>query len=173
MLHNVLMILHGFVAFGIITLVLLQQGKGADAGAAFGGGGGASQSVFGSQGSSSFLTTATAILATVFFITSLTLAYLAGSSREEVSITDHLELPIERATPSDIPVLPTDEKDNGSDVPEESAADDLVVPKKDAAPSDLSSLPELDKRRAIEDISDVPEVPSSMDAVPENNLPVK
>ncbi|NOY71159.1 MAG: preprotein translocase subunit SecG [Gammaproteobacteria bacterium] len=156
MLHNVLMILHGFVAFGIITLVLLQHGKGADAGAAFGGGGGASQSVFGSQGSSSFLTTATAILATVFFITSLTLAYLAGATREEVSITDHLELPIERAAPSDIPALPTDEKSNESDVPGEPAADDLVVPTDSVVPSD-----------------DVSEIPSSMDAVPENNLPVK
>jgi len=84
MLQNVLMILHGVVAFGIVVLVLLQQGKGADAGAAFGGG--SSQSVFGSQGSSSFLTRTTAVLGAVFFITSLTLAYLAGASQKEVSV---------------------------------------------------------------------------------------
>jgi len=132
MLHNVLMILHGFVAFGIITLVLLQHGKGADAGAAFGGG--SSQSVFGSQGSSSFLTRVTAILAAVFFVTSLTLAYLAGSSQELVSITDSLEMPVESAAPnanSDIPSLPSEEGSAGSgvsDVPvmpaEESTAPD-------------------------------------------------
>jgi len=109
MLHNVLMILHGVVAFGIIILVLLQQGKGADAGAAFGGG--SSQSVFGSQGSSSFLTRTTAVLGAVFFVSSLTLAYLAGASQEEVSITDHLELPMERAAPSDIPSMPSNENE--------------------------------------------------------------
>ncbi len=120
MLQNVLMILHGVVAFGIIILVLLQQGKGADAGAAFGGGA-SSQSVFGSQGSSSFLTRTTAVLGAVFFVTSLTLAYLAGASQEEVSITDHLALPIERVAPSDIPSMPSNENEAAavSDIPDE------------------------------------------------------
>ena len=66
MLHNVLLVIHVLVAAGVVGLVLIQQGKGADAGAAFGGG--ASSTVFGSRGSSSFLTRATGVLATIFFI---------------------------------------------------------------------------------------------------------
>ena len=60
MLHNVILVIHVLVAIGVIGLVLVQQGKGADAGAAFGGG--ASSTVFGSQGSGSFLTRATAAI---------------------------------------------------------------------------------------------------------------
>ena len=86
MLHNVLLIVHLLVAIGVVALVLLQQGKGADAGAAFGGG--ASSTVFGSQGSSSFLTRATGILATIFFITSLSLAYLSIQDKNPTSVVD-------------------------------------------------------------------------------------
>lgn len=86
MLHNVILIIHVLVAIGVVALVLMQQGKGADAGAAFGGG--ASSTVFGSQGSSSFLTRATAVLATIFFITSLTLAYLSTQSITPTSVVD-------------------------------------------------------------------------------------
>ncbi|MDH3274925.1 MAG: preprotein translocase subunit SecG [Gammaproteobacteria bacterium] len=68
------LITHTLIALGIIALVLLQRGKGADAGAAFGAG--ASGTVFGARGSGSFFSRATAILATAFFASSLTLAYL-------------------------------------------------------------------------------------------------
>ncbi|HAZ42716.1 MAG TPA: preprotein translocase subunit SecG, partial [Methylococcaceae bacterium] len=61
----------------IVGLVLLQQGRGADAGAGFGAGG--SSSVFGARGAASFLSRTTAILASVFFVTSLSLAYLASN----------------------------------------------------------------------------------------------
>ena len=70
------LIVHTLIALGIITLVLLQRGKGADAGAGFGAG--ASGTVFGSRGSGSFFSRATAILATAFFVSSLTLAYLSS-----------------------------------------------------------------------------------------------
>lgn len=70
-----LLIVHILVSFGLIGLILIQQGKGAEVGASFGSG--ASQTIFGSQGSGSFLTRATSILVTVFFITSLALGYLA------------------------------------------------------------------------------------------------
>ena len=86
MLHNILLVIHLLVAIGVIGLVLIQQGKGADAGAAFGGG--ASSTVFGSQGSSSFLTRATGILAAIFFITSLTLAYLSIQEINPTSVVD-------------------------------------------------------------------------------------
>jgi preprotein translocase subunit SecG len=66
---------HVLVALAIIGLVLLQHGKGADMGSGFGGG--SSGSLFGATGSANFLSRATAVLATVFFLTSLGLAYLA------------------------------------------------------------------------------------------------
>jgi preprotein translocase subunit SecG len=76
MLYNVLLIIQILVALGIIGLVLIQHGKGADAGAAFGGG--ASGTVFGSKGSGSFLTRLTGILAAAFFANSLMLAWLVA-----------------------------------------------------------------------------------------------
>ena len=72
---NLVIVLHVLVALAIIGLVLLQHGKGADMGSGFGGG--ASSSLFGATGSANFLSRATAALATVFFLTSLGLAYLA------------------------------------------------------------------------------------------------
>jgi len=77
MLYNVLLIIQILVALGIIGLVLIQHGKGADAGAAFGGG--ASGTVFGSKGSGNFLTKLTTGLAVVFFSNSLMLAWLVAN----------------------------------------------------------------------------------------------
>ncbi len=73
-------VVHVLAALGLIGLVLIQHGKGADAGASFGGGG--SQTVFGSAGSANFLTRATAVLAVVFFVTSLVLAWMARQEAE-------------------------------------------------------------------------------------------
>ena len=89
MLTNILLVFHVLVAVAIVALILLQQGKGADAGAAFGAG--ASGTVFGSQGSGSFLTRATGILATLFFISSLGLAYLANEGVKSGSVVDQLK----------------------------------------------------------------------------------
>jgi preprotein translocase subunit SecG len=72
---NVLIVTHVVVALAIIGLVLLQHGKGADMGSGFGGG--ASSSLFGATGSANFLSRTTAVLATLFFILSLALAYVA------------------------------------------------------------------------------------------------
>ncbi|SFR48841.1 preprotein translocase subunit SecG [Thiomicrospira sp. ALE5] len=74
-MFEIVLAVHIVLAFGLIVLVLLQHGKGADAGANFGG---SSQSVFGSRGSATFLSKMTAVLATLFFITSLSLAYIAS-----------------------------------------------------------------------------------------------
>jgi preprotein translocase subunit SecG len=71
------LIVHVLAALGVIGLVLLQHGKGADVGAAFGGG--ASGSLFGATGSANFLSRATALLAVIFFLSSLGLAYLANA----------------------------------------------------------------------------------------------
>ena len=78
-------IVHLLTALGVIALVLLQHGKGADMGAAFGSG--ASGSLFGSTGSANFLSRSTAILATVFFITSLSLAYLSSRTSTGIDLT--------------------------------------------------------------------------------------
>jgi len=75
-MQNLVTIIHVLAAAGVIGLVLLQHGKGADMGAAFGSG--ASGSLFGVSGSTNFLSKATAACVTVFFITSLTLAYMAS-----------------------------------------------------------------------------------------------
>ena len=75
-IQTTVLIIHTLISLAIIGLVLLQRGKGADAGAAFGAG--ASGTVFGSRGSGSFFSRATAVLATAFFATSLTLAFLSS-----------------------------------------------------------------------------------------------
>ena len=71
-LFSVVLVVHILAALGVIGLVLVQHGKGADMGAAFGSG--ASGSLFGATGSANFLSRTTAVLATVFFVTSLLLA---------------------------------------------------------------------------------------------------
>ncbi len=103
MATTIILIVHILAAMAIIGLVLLQHGKGADAGAAFGAGaaGGVSGSVFGAQGSSNFLSRTTAILATVFFVTSLSLAYLHQSSSEQPKSI------MEQTTTSEEPKKPT------------------------------------------------------------------
>jgi len=84
---NVAIVVHVLIAMAIIGLVLLQHGKGADMGSGFGGG--ASGSLFGATGSANFLSRTTAVLAAVFFASSLGLAYLATSKpREAGSVVD-------------------------------------------------------------------------------------
>lgn len=95
---------------GLIGLILLQHGKGADVGAAFGSG--ASQTVFGSQGSASFLTRTTAVLAVVFFAASLGLAYLSGQHAKTAGVVERLApitTPADKPAPApqtDLPALP-------------------------------------------------------------------
>ncbi|GGN15502.1 MULTISPECIES: preprotein translocase subunit SecG [Marinomonas] len=82
-MEALILVLHVLAAVVIIALVLLQQGKGADAGASFGGG--ASQTVFGSQGGGSFFGKMTALFALIFFLTSFGLAYYASEQAKSVS----------------------------------------------------------------------------------------
>jgi len=82
----VLWVVHIMVALGLIGLVLLQQGKGADIGAAFGSG--ASNTVFGARGSANFLSRTTAVLAVLFFVTSLSLAYFVTAAPKRQSVID-------------------------------------------------------------------------------------
>lgn len=84
MVSNLLLVVHLIIAVTIVVLVLLQQGKGSEMGAAFGGG--SSQSLFGARGSANFLSRITSALVTVFFLTSLVLAYLYTRQGEDTSI---------------------------------------------------------------------------------------
>ena len=88
-LYTLALVFHLLCAVSIIGLVLLQRGKGAEAGAGFGAG--ASGTVFGARGSGSFLSHMTAVLATVFFITSLSLAYLGGKPAGQSSVLDQVQ----------------------------------------------------------------------------------
>jgi preprotein translocase subunit SecG len=111
-MQTLVVVVHVIVAVAIVALVLLQQGKGADAGASFGAG--ASQTVFGSSGSGNFLVKATTIAATIFFVTSLSLAIFA---RSQSGVATPSGLPIanpalleQRVTEqSDVPALEDDE----------------------------------------------------------------
>ena len=109
-MESVLVVVHLFLAIGLVALILIQHGKGADMGAAFGSG--ASASVFGARGASNFLSRSTAILAALFFVTSLALAYFAMQSKEPETVMQGAEPAavesVEPALPSvvDVPTVP-------------------------------------------------------------------
>ncbi|NKI19089.1 preprotein translocase subunit SecG [Spongiibacter sp. KMU-166] len=122
-MEQIILIVHVLAALAIIGLILVQQGKGADMGASFGAG--ASQTLFGSSGSGNVLTRATAILATLFFATSLALAYVAKDRSgidEDIIDVPVLEESREVApVPSDeLPVAPESDMPAGpeSDIPQ-------------------------------------------------------
>ena len=124
LLNTAILIFHVFLAVGLIVLILIQRGKGAEAGAAFGAG--ASGTVFGARGSASFLTRATAVLATLFFVTSLGLAFLSGQRPEVKSVMESAIAPalVEEGLPS---LMPTqDAAMELPAVPEQQDADEVV-----------------------------------------------
>ena len=97
-MHTILAVIQVLAAIALIGLVLLQHGKGADAGAAFGSG--ASGTVFGARGSANFLSRATAICAAVFFVASLSLAYVVRATKGPESVIDKM------APTAETPVVP-------------------------------------------------------------------
>jgi len=117
-MENIILIIHFIIAILIVGFVLIQQGKGAEAGASFGAG--ASQTVFGSSGSWNFFSKITAVLATLFFVTSVTLAVYAKNK----VVVETIELP--QAPESALEIL-----ESSSDLPqaigtgEEEATSDL------------------------------------------------
>ncbi len=127
-IQKTVLIAHTLIALLIILLVLMQRGKGADAGAAFGAG--ASGTVFGARGSSSFFSRATAVCATLFFVSSLTLAYLSSQgSAEPASLLE--DAPIVEVEPETVP-----------DLSDELPVSDLPSLKPTEDPLDLPSLEE-------------------------------
>lgn len=132
-MQKAVLIAHTLIALLIIVLVLLQRGKGADAGAAFGAG--ASGTVFGARGSASFFSRATAVCATAFFVSSLALAYLSSQS---ATAPDSL---LEGAVPVEAPAEPAAD-----------LSDDMPV----------SELPSLEPAADVEDLPSLDE-PASPD----------
>lgn len=120
-----LVIVHVIVCIALILIVLLQTGKGADMGAAFGGGG--SQTLFGSTGASSFLSKATTGAAVVFMVTSLSLAYVS-TNRVGGSVMERVETP---AAPAETAPAPAD-----AAAPDASAPAAATETPAEAAPAD-------------------------------------
>lgn len=132
---NVLLIVHVLVALGIIGLILIQQGKGAEMGASFGAG--ASQTLFGAAGSGNFFSKLTALFVAIFFVTSFSLALVAKNAANSKAGEDDLILPeLEQVDPpvqGDTLQLPRDEPGaKTTDTPpdlgssDEQAGDDLL-----------------------------------------------
>ena len=98
-IYHLVLVFHVLIGAGVIGLVLLQHGKGADMGAAFGGG--SSGSLFGATGSANFLSRSTAVLAAIFFITSLSLSYMASArpASSSSSVMDNAK--VEQTAPTD------------------------------------------------------------------------
>lgn len=118
-METLVLVIHIIVALGMTGLILVQQGKGADAGATFGGGGAAT--VFGAAGSANFLTRSTAILTAIFFLTSLGLAIIAKKQAAEL-----LSLPTVQA-PVTQPVTPRPLTQNITPAPTASSSPAPVV----------------------------------------------
>ncbi len=113
-LHLILLVAQVVIAVSLIGFILIQHGKGADAGAAFGSG--ASSTVFGSQGSGNFLTKATAVLAFLFLSNSLALGYMATQRVvEPTSIMDSVPVVVEEVIVTDVPTMDMDATE--SDIP--------------------------------------------------------
>lgn len=110
----VVWMVHVLVAAGLIGLVLLQHGKGADMGAAFGSG--ASGSLFGASGSANFLSRTTAVLATAFFLTSMGLTYFSAKAKQPVAQPAGQVVPAAPAAPV-APVAPANDADKSGAIP--------------------------------------------------------
>ena len=117
-MHTILVVFHLFLSIGLIGLILIQHGKGAEAGAAFGSG--AFSTVFGARGSANFLSRTTGVLAALFFITSLALAWMAMNTARDAGIMASApeveEIPAPAAT-SDLPPV-EEQKAPATDVPQ-------------------------------------------------------
>jgi len=117
-MQTILTVFHLFLAIGLVGLVLIQHGKGADMGAAFGSG--ASATVFGARGSASFLSRSTAALAALFYVTSMILAYFSTEQIEVKGLMDQMpEVPavsVQTKEKVEVPV-PSSVDTSGAGVP--------------------------------------------------------
>jgi preprotein translocase subunit SecG len=121
-MEKLVLVIHVLAALGVIGLVLLQHGKGADMGASFGSG--ASGSLFGVSGSANFMSRATAVFVLIFFSTSLTLAYMAshkegGGSVVKTMTTQSSVVDSSKVSPADVTKIPatTETPATSKDIP--------------------------------------------------------
>ena len=153
-MQTILTVLQLFLSLGLIGLVLIQHGRGADAGAAFGSG--ASSTVFGSRGSGSFLSRSTAVLAALFFLTSMALAYYAAQGGKPAGLMDGVDpvevqgalpaeaQPVPVQPPSEVPSVPVGAQTDavtGSDVPGVPADSVPPAPKEDVTQAPAVDIP--------------------------------
>ncbi len=111
-METLILIVHVLAALCVIGLVLLQHGKGADMGAAFGSG--SAGSLFGSSGSANFLSRTTGVLAAVFFLTSLGLTYVSShKGRQEGVMSTHQEAPVDPAKSIPLPATAAPQSGGG------------------------------------------------------------
>jgi preprotein translocase subunit SecG len=138
-LQTLAVVFHVLIAAGIVALVLLQRGRGADAGAGFGAG--ASGTVFGARGSASFLSRTTAVLAALFFISSLVLSYLFSQGGAPTSVVDRVKTeqpaPATGLPSAPLPQLPT----NVTPAPAPTAAP-ATAPTTTPAPANQAPAPQ-------------------------------
>lgn len=141
-MEKLVLVVHVLTALSIIGLILLQQGKGAEVGASFGGG--ASGTVFGSAGSGNFFSRLTAVMATVFFVTSFGLAILARQSADANIDEDLPEIPaVVVEQPGDVPEVPeANAPETGADIPQLDALPADEVPSAEDAPAAEEEAPE-------------------------------
>ena len=137
-MYTVLVVSQVLVGIGLVGLVLIQHGKGADAGAAFGSG--ASGTLFGSQGSANFLSRLTGALAVAFFVISLALAYMVSNGQAVSSSGGSVVIEESQPAEEQAPLIP-DLGSEADSVPEQS--DDIpAIPEDEAAPSVPDQPPE-------------------------------
>lgn len=173
-MYQVIIVIHILLGLSIIGLILMQQGKGADAGAGFGGG--ASGSVFGAQGAASFLSRTTAIMATLFFITSLGLAWLNGNKTGAAADFMNSPAAVEKEAPATdlglpnvdganskqaIPATPTEAKTEVlTPRPVAVPAQPVDAPKSVVEPAPVAATPETTSTPVVEQ----PETPKTEEA---------
>jgi preprotein translocase subunit SecG len=160
-MQTILTVLQLFLSLGLIGLVLIQHGRGADAGAAFGSG--ASSTVFGSRGSGSFLSRSTAVLAALFFLTSMALAYYAAQGGKPAGLMDRVDpVEVQGALPAEAPLVPVPPPSEVPSVPSGAQADAVTGSDVPGVPAD--SAPPAPK----EDVTQAPavEVPTPATAPP-------
>ncbi len=148
-MQTLLTVIHLLLALGLIGLVLIQHGKGADAGAAFGSG--ASATVFGARGSGNFLSRTTSILATLFFLTSIILAYYASQVGESKGLMDEVAIP-----------APNNSDDSPLKV---SVSREQIPPTANQFNSDLPAIP-MEQAGSSAVVNDEPVIPVPMQLPP-------
>jgi preprotein translocase subunit SecG len=161
-LHTVLVVVQVLVALGLIGFILIQHGKGADAGAAFGSG--ASATVFGSRGSGNFLTRGTTVLAFIFLLNSLALAWIARQRIDnQQSLMDHGEAALTEPAGASSAAPDDSASTTSAAAPAEGAATASDIPVDAATAADAAAAPEqaADVPVAPEQAADVPAAPPS------------